>query len=282
MKVHTISLIGKRDTNEDKHTIIFNIDNNDKKIKPINFFAVYDGHGGREISSFLEKNYHKYFIEKTFNTKPVNYKSFKKYINKVHNYIQNKLELRLKNISYEIGSTSLALYFYKHNQKTYYYVINTGDCRATLCNKSNKAIGLSTDHKPGTNKEKKRINEVKIPKNIQRSHVYYDSGVARIKGLSVSRSFGDMDAKPYVSHSPDVLRYSLGKDDKFIIIACDGLWDVMGNKQAVDFVLNEMKQISKIDNNFTNNKNNIAKKLAQHAINTGSYDNVSIIILFFD
>ena len=86
------------------------------------FFA--QGLGGRKA----EKNYHKYFTEITINTKPVNYKSFKKYINKVHNHIQNKLELRLKNISYEIGSTSLALYFYKHDKKTYYYVINTGDC----------------------------------------------------------------------------------------------------------------------------------------------------------
>jgi len=281
MKVHTISLIGKRDTNEDKHTLIFNLDNNDKKIKPINFFAVYDGHGGREISSFLEKSYHKYFTDKSININPVSYKSFKKYVEKVHNYIQKKLESRLKNISYEIGSTSLALYFYKHNHKTYYYVINAGDCRSVLCT-NNKAIGLSTDHKPGTNKERKRINEVKIPKNISRSHVYYDSGVARIKGLSVSRAFGDMDAKPYVSHIPDVFRYTLGKTDKFIIIACDGLWDVLNNKQAVDFVLKELKELGKVENNHTHNKNNIAKKLAQHAIDSGSYDNVSIIILFLD
>ena len=113
--------------------------------------------------------------------------------------------------------------------------------------------------------------------------VYNDGGVYRVANLSVSRAFGDMDAKPYVSHVPEINKRKLSKSDQFIILGCDGVWDVMTNKQAVDFVLNELKHCKgKLSDNHTYNKNNIAKKLALEAIKVGSYDNVSVVIIFFD
>ena len=273
MKEHIISVLGRRESNEDCHTVIHNLYNNDRNMKKMNFYAVFDGHGGKDISNFLEDNYYKFFTEKFVSYDPSNYNSFKKYVKEVHKHIQSKLELRLKNMAYSVGSTSLALYFYKDKNKTYYYVINTGDSRAVLCNKNDKAVPLSDDHKPSNPKEKKRIYKLG-------GTVYNDGGVERVEYLSVSRSFGDMDAKPYVSHMPEISKYSLNKGDKFIILACDGLWDVMTNKQAVDFVNKELKKTI-VENNYTHNKNNISKKLAQKAIQVGSYDNVSIIIIFF-
>ena len=55
MVYHTWSLKGMRETNEDKHVVI---ENN------INYYAVYDGHGGKEVSSFLSNELHKYFFQK--------------------------------------------------------------------------------------------------------------------------------------------------------------------------------------------------------------------------
>ena len=58
---------------------------------------------------------------------------------------------------------------------------------------------------------------------------------------------------------------------KFIILACDGLWDVLSNKKAISFVLKLLPHVNKL---------NIAKLLAEYAIKIGSMDNVTIIILF--
>ena len=105
----------------------------------------------------------------------------------------------------------------------------------------------------------------------------------RISGMSVSRSFGDLDNK-YISQEPDVFDYSL-TDEKFIIMACDGVWDVLNNQDVVDYVLDKYKDLKAANRNLTNLKakseNNIAQKLAEYAIEKKSTDNISITIIFF-
>ena len=275
MITHSISLIGRRESNEDKHLDIKNLDSKNKQIKRMSIFSVFDGHGGKEISHFLGKNYYKFFTGKVLSYSKNSSSAFKKYVNKVHDLIQHKLESRFKNISYSVGSTALSIMFFKHKDQIFYYVVNVGDSRAVLCNGNDKPVALSIDHKPNTEKERKRIM------GLPGAYIYNEDGVYRVAGLSVSRSFGDMDAKPFISHSPEIRKFSLDKKDKFIILACDGLWDVMTNRQAVNFVLNELKHVTKLEDNSTHNKKNIAKNLAQEAIRIGSYDNVSIIIIFF-
>ena len=73
--------------------------------------------------------------------------------------------------------------------------------------------------------------------------------------------------------------YELLKKDKFIIIACDGLWDVMSPQDAVNFVLSQSYDV---DMKHINQKVNIARKLAERAIELESGDNVTCIIVFFD
>ena len=68
--------------------------------------------------------------------------------------------------------------------------------------------------------------------------IKFDGSDWRIKDLSLSRAFGDTDASPYVTHLPQIYKYTLDKKDKFIIFGCDGLWDVMSNKKATDYILN--------------------------------------------
>jgi serine/threonine protein phosphatase PrpC len=87
--------------------------------------------------------------------------------------------------------------------------------------------------------------------------------------------------QPFVSHLPEIFDYDLNEDDKFLIIGCDGVWDVLNNQDAVFFVLNEMKTNYKYNMLTSTGKNNIAKKLALEAIRRGSTDNISVMILFF-
>ena len=144
------------------------------------------------------------------------------------------------------------------------WMINVGDSRGVLCKHNNSVLQLTEDHKPNDVNEKKRISQLG-------GKIYYDGYDWRIKDLSLSRAFGDIEAKPYVSHLPQIYRYKLNDNDKFVIFACDGLWDVLSNKKAVNFVL-KLQQM-----NF---KGNIAAKLAEYAILEGSYDNVTVVILF--
>ena len=88
--------------------------------------------------------------------------------------------------------------------------------------------------------------------------------------MSLSRAFGDLECTPYVTHLPQIYRYKISSSDKFIVFACDGLWDVMSNQDVVDFI-NELILNKKF-------KGNYAKELADHAYARGSLDNITTIV----
>jgi len=260
---NVISLKGIRETNEDKHDIIINGTDTNKNIKPINYFAVFDGHGGSQVSRYVQKNISKYFINKRL-IYPLN----KKYIFSVFDKIQS--DLKNSKIAQSTGSTALIVINYQLDNRDYINVINLGDCRCILC-RDNFAIPITKDHKPHWPEEKTRIE--KLGGNIT-----YDQYDWRIKGLSVSRSFGDIDATPYLTHKPDVFRYELGKHDKFFVLACDGLWDVLSPQDVVNFILLNCYDSS---TKVRINKNvNIAKRLAEWAIKKKSGDNITVIVVF--
>lgn len=264
--INVISLKGVRKTNEDCHTIITNLNNTDKTKAPINFIGVYDGHGGDFVSKFLSESLYTLFIDKR-----ITYPISKDYINQVFKYLQHKI---LKKNFYDraehCGSTCLVGIHYKSNDQDFLNIMNVGDTRCVLC-RDNFAIPLSKDHKPMWPEEKHRIESLG-------GKIYLDNGGDwRIGDLSVSRAFGDFDAEPYLTNMPDIFRYKLEKNDKFVIFACDGLWDVMDNQDSVNFILNECydKENKRINTNI-----NVAKKLADYALKKGSLDNLTIVVYF--
>jgi serine/threonine protein phosphatase PrpC len=105
----------------------------------------------------------------------------------------------------------------------------------------------------------------------------------RIGNMSVSRSFGDLD-NIFISQEPDVFDYNIS-EEKFIVMGCDGVWDVLGNQDVVDYVLDKYDELISNNKRLLNLKGkseyNIAQKVAELAINKGSQDNISITILFF-
>ena len=70
-------------------------------------------------------------------------------------------------------------------------------------------------------------------------------------------------------------------NNKFIILACDGLWDVISNQDACTFILNLLNSNNKLENMNRHSPKNYAQRLAEYAIESGSTDNVSVIIIFF-
>ncbi|KAF8010763.1 hypothetical protein BT93_J1417 [Corymbia citriodora subsp. variegata] len=103
-------------------------------------------------------------------------------------------------------------------------VANCGDSRAVLSRKG-KAIPLSSDHKPDRPDELNRIQEAG-------GRVIYWDGPRVLGVLAMSRAIGDNYLKPYVSCDPEVTVMERTADDDCLILASDGLWDVVSNDTA--------------------------------------------------
>ncbi len=268
MKIQTYTLQGKRYSNEDQHFNLLNLNNKNKRLHPVNFVAVFDGHGGKLVSKYLKDNLPKYILKRTTNNI---YRKKNAVVSHFFRKLYDNMQLKLKKdhpiAAKRCGSTALCGIHYLDKKKNpMLWMVNVGDSRAVLCNYKNCTIALTKDHKPNSSKEKKRIERLG-------GKIVFDGADWRIKDLSLSRAFGDIDTSPYVTHRPHISRIRLNKKDKFIIFACDGLWDVMSNSGAVKFVNKLLRQ---------KHKGNIAKKLAEHAIKIGSYDNVTVSILFLN
>ena len=263
--VHFISIKGWRDQNEDSHNIILNMNDKHTNLNKINFLAVFDGHGGKRVSEYLQNNLYKYFMNKS-----VKYPLSTKNVTYIYDKIQK--DLSQYDFSLHCGSTGLVVINYvdRVTNDEYLNIINNGDCRCVLC-RDNFAMPLTKDHKPHWPEERCRIEQLG-------GVITFDDYDYRIKDLSVSRAFGDRDATPYVTHRPEVFRYKLDKSDKFIIVACDGLWDVLSNSDAVNFVIENCYDVytgKRINQNV-----NISKKLTDYALKKGSRDNITVIVYF--
>ncbi len=265
VKVYSTSLKGLRPQNEDTHVILENISGTDNTKNKVNFYCVFDGHGGKQVSQFLKKSLPIFFVDSR-----IQYPLANRYVINVYDHLQEKL--KLSPFSKGTGSTALVVVHFKVNNDNYLNIVNTGDCRCLLC-RDNFAIPLTKDHKPNFIEEKIRIQKLG-------GNVVFDGYDWRIKDLSVSRAFGDVDATPFVTHRPDIFRYKINKNDKFIVIGCDGLYDCLSNDDIVNFVLLNCYDATlkkRINQNI-----NIAKRLGDYAISNGSTDNVSVIVVFFE
>lgn len=265
MKVYSYSLQGKRATQEDQHIAVINIDGSNNKLNNINFFGVFDGHGGKTVSLFLRNNLPNFFLNKFEKNIFHKNSAFTKYTNQVYDLLQTNLKEKHPRAVEYCGSTAcIGIHSLDKNNKNFVWIVNVGDSRAVLCNKSGNAVQLSVDHKPNLPEEKKRIEHLG-------GKITYDGSDWRIKTLSLSRAFGDLDCCPYVTHLPNIYKYKIDSNDKFIILACDGLWDALSNQTAVEFIR---------DLQFKNFQGNYAKELANYGLDKGSYDNITVIIYF--
>ncbi|KAL2201102.1 phosphatase 2C-like domain-containing protein [Corynascus similis CBS 632.67] len=140
------------------------------------------------------------------------------------------------------------------------YTANVGDARIILC-RQGKALRLSYDHKGSDENEGKRITNAGglILNN-------------RVNGvLAVTRALGDTYIKDLVTGHPYTTETVIQPDlDEFIIIACDGLWDVCSDQDAVDLVRNIQDPVA------------AAKLLVDHALSRFSTDNLSCMIIRLD
>ncbi|XP_074578169.1 putative protein phosphatase 2C 66 [Curcuma longa] len=121
---------------------------------------------------------------------------------------------------------------------------NLGDSRAVMGtrDKDNNliAVQMTVDFKPNLPGEAARIQKCKgrvfaLKDEPEASRLWPPNSDS--PGLAMSRAFGDFCLKDYGLISvPDISYHRLTDKDKFIILATDGVWDVLSNKEAVDIV----------------------------------------------
>lgn len=104
----------------------------------------------------------------------------------------------------------------------------------------------------------------------------------RINGnLALSRAIGDRSERPYVSSTVDISHNDIDEElDDFVVIATDGLWDVMSSQEVVTYV-HDTLTLSTIEEQETIRKD-MAKYLAEAALDRGSLDNITVIILWLN
>jgi protein phosphatase 1L len=96
-------------------------------------------------------------------------------------------------------------------------------CNSPQSKMAAAAMPMTTDHKPNSKEERQRIEKA--------GGVVVWAGTWRVAGvLAVSRAFGDRPLKQYVIPTPDIQDEWLSHDDEFLILASDGLWDVVSNQ----------------------------------------------------
>ena len=155
------------------------------------------------------------------------------------------------------------------------YCANAGDAR-TVLSTDGQTIPLSFDHKPTHEAEMKRI---KAAGGMVR--------FGRVFGiLAVSRSFGDHSLKQFVPALPFYRNDQLIDADKFLIIACDGVWDVMTDQEAVDFVNQKIDEALELnagsETPYAEFEKRVARQLVDEALERQSTDNVTVQIVLLD
>ena len=219
--------------------------------KKFSLFCIFDGHGGNDVVKYIKNRLPE--IIKANITKNDNYDSIENNLTSSFHKIDEELKFY---DSEHTGSTATILLF----QDNIVYCANVGDSTAFIVY-DNFIKKISIDHKCTDPKEEERIllNGGKITKN-------------RVMGqLVLSRCLGDLYCKKYgVSNIPDISVNKLEGNVKYVVVASDGVWDVVKE--------NELLQLSK------NRKNaeGFCKDLVKLAIDKDTKDNVSCIVISFD
>ncbi|XVF66058.1 hypothetical protein PTKIN_Ptkin10aG0003500 [Pterospermum kingtungense] len=264
--------IGSRRSMEDEHIRIDDLSSHldliFKPSMPGSFYAVFDGHGGPDAASYIKRNATRLFFE-DFDFPQVSDIDvvFLKELEDSHRKAFLLADLALaaeSSISSSCGTTVLtALVLGRH-----LLVANAGDCRAVLCRKG-ISVDMSQDHRPSYIPERKRVEEL---------GGYINDGY--LNGyLSVTRALGDWDLKfPLGSSSPliaepDIRQIALTEDDEFLIIGCDGIWDVMSSQSAVSLVRRALRR--------HDDPEECARELVNEASRLNSSDNLTAIVIIF-
>jgi len=232
------------------------------------FFGVYDGHGGRRAADFLCDNLHVFLC---------NAKSRGHDVPEALTAALRQAEEEFNGIAEAEDLTDGSTAAVAIIDGARLVVGSVGDSELVLC-RDGKALPLCEVHNPGKNPaEAQRVQ--------REGGLLVDARVAhplapRAYSLSLSRAIGDFPFKSAlltrghpsgVTADPDVHEVQLTAADEFLILACDGLWDVLSHQEAVDSALAALRA--------SDDPQAVAERLVAEAYARGSTDNISVLLV---
>jgi serine/threonine protein phosphatase PrpC len=289
------SIQGWRQTQEDDHTVRCVV----PRHKSLSYFAVFDGHGGSNVSQFAAET-----VIEIFSTTLAENTTDAETISQVLHDAVMKTDIRLTELDrsrfLQEGCTSIICVV----TPTHVICANSGDSRAILVTLKNNGGGaaataattakadatddnsgasdsdssfqvdaLSIDQKPNNAQEQKRIEDAGMS-------VVDANGIFRVNGdLAVARAIGDFSFKnpdlpqerQAVSCEPEMKIVARNKDaSQILVLACDGIWDVSSNEDTASFVAKELRAHGKL---YTT-----AGLLVDQCLEFGSRDNMSVLL----
>eukprot|EP00210_Caulerpa_lentillifera_P000526 g508.t2 len=279
-------------------------------LEKFDFAAVFDGHGGEEVAHFLSQKLPE-FLQESFSSvsmdpafckaigtqtsidSPLSFDSSQSSMDVFNLPLSSEShwtalkQLKLEDVQKTIkkaflnmddnlpdsrnkmvGSTAITALI----SDLHIIVANVGDSRAVL-SRGRKAYPLSRDHKPDEVDEEQRIKKS--------GGKIWDFNGRRVMGLlAMTRAFGDASLKPFgVFAEPEITVLPRAADDDFMILACDGLWDVISDDEACRLVQRCFNRATERAATQVSCCRVAATVLSRAAFERGSSDNVSVVVI---
>lgn len=230
-------------------------DNNESKGN--SFFGIYDGHRNSYVSDYLQRNLHKMMLNHPdINEQPI--KAIKETFCKIDQDVcRNQEKLNIQG-----GSTALCALINPSGM----HVANAGDSKAVLIS-GNQIFNLNIEHRATNEEEKNQVESrggVVFEKKGQTTTRFLVQGA-----LELTRSIGDISYKQYITSEPDILEHKFSENDEYLILASDGFWNEINEKQLLELV-----------KNYGNSKG-LSKFLVEEAMKKKEYsiDNITLIVV---
>jgi protein phosphatase 1L len=260
--------------------------------------AVFDGHGGNATAEWLKVNFSKYvakFWQETYSPEAAMTEAFlaadRRILTPKKGFMGMVGERGIGGS--KCGATgAVAITYQDENGMPYIMAANAGDARVVLGGKDG-VIQMTVDHVPDSEDERKRIENQNPNPNMPL--VRYIGGTWRVGGLlALSRAFGDAYMKGTgqfegiqagsdnyssgfgVIADPDIRVKMLGKNDSWLIVASDGLFEneVRGGGGG----LTNEQAIKICEKNKSKSCRDIAAILVDAAVEAGTTDDVTVIV----
>lgn len=207
-----------------------------KGLQQPTIFGVFDGHGGTIAAEYCKEKFGEAIASHPkLNTDPR--KAVREAFLLLHKLYAEAAK-SAENTDMSDGTTATVLYVFpddpkskKRKERVRFILACAGDSRAVLVKKDSRVDQLCQDHNCKNEKEIRRVKLAGgqvIEDEDNTARVYAED----VGGLAVTRSIGDVAFKPYVTAEPEIREGYLTKEDGFIILATDGLWESINNEEV--------------------------------------------------
>eukprot|EP00758_Cryptobia_borreli_P011991 Tbor_TRINITY_DN5708_c1_g2::TRINITY_DN5708_c1_g2_i3::g.19964::m.19964/K14803/PTC2_3; protein phosphatase PTC2/3 len=271
LRVGCCGMQGWRKNMEDAHLSQLNLQGDPKSA----LFGVYDGHNGNCVAKYCGLYMAEHLLNQVVEYEAKRYgDAFVKAYLDIDGTLQNNPDYS------DGGCTAVSVLLIDSKL----ICASAGDSRAILYRTDGEIVALSEDHKPSRPSEQERIR--KAGGSVEQG---------RVNGLSLTRAIGDFSAKTDTTRSladqvitakPDISETPLTPEkDKYLIIACDGVWDVVSNKECAAFVVDKMAETAKESDDGEPDVGRVCEMLLDRCCATVApgigTDNMTVIVVEF-